>query len=78
MAGLTLVDFARFQDIVQFDLADSPAITQLRGDSQYGALYDLMSLLLAGNIPVRIPPRGHSCVMLEGMVIVCQLASPCQ
>lgn len=54
VAGLTLVDFARFQDIVQFDLADSPAITQLKGDSQYGALYNLMGLLLAGDVKVRL------------------------
>ena len=53
VAGLTLVDFARFQDIVQFDLADSPAITQLKGDAQYGALYNLMGLLLAGDVQVR-------------------------
>ncbi|KAK9798952.1 hypothetical protein WJX73_009042 [Symbiochloris irregularis] len=50
VAGLTLVDFARFQDIVQFDLADSPAVTQLKGDSQYGALYTLMGVLLAGDV----------------------------
>lgn len=53
VAGVTLADFARFQDVFQFDLAESPAITQLKGDSEFGGLYDLLGILLAGDVKVR-------------------------
>lgn len=71
VAGLTVVDFARFQDIVQFDLADSPAITQLKGDSQYGALYTLMGVLLAGDVQV----KATSLIALSLLLAIRSLAN---
>lgn len=50
VAASAIADFARFQDIFQFDLADSPAITQLSDSSQHAALHRLLAILLQGDV----------------------------
>ena len=46
-AAQTVSEFIRSPDLFQFDLFESPTITQLKGDSQYGHLYQL--LVIIGN-----------------------------
>ena len=61
VAALTLADFARFPDVFQFDLAGSPTITQLKGDADFGGLYELLGILLAGDVQV----SSHSLAVLK-------------
>ena len=44
--------FIRSTEVFQFDLLDSPAVAQLDGDSQHATTYQLLSLLLAGDVQV--------------------------
>lgn len=45
-------DFIRSADAFQFDMLDSPAVQQLQSDSQHGPVFQLLSLLLAGDVQV--------------------------
>lgn len=51
-AAQTVSEFIRSPDLFQFDLFESPTITQLKGDSQYGHLYQLLEIILNGNLSV--------------------------
>jgi hypothetical protein len=45
-------DFIRSPDTFQFDMLDSPAVQQLQSDPQDGAVFQLLSVLLAGDVQV--------------------------
>ena len=49
-AAQAVSEFIRSPDLFQFDLFESPTITQLKGDSQYGHLYQLLEIILNGNL----------------------------
>ena len=52
-AADAIVDFIRFPDQYQFDLLEADAVVQLREDPDFGALYQLLSILLrSANIKV--------------------------
>ena len=59
-AASAVADFARFQDVFQFDLADSPAISQLESDPKYGLLHQLLGIMLQGNVKVCPAPAMTS------------------
>ena len=45
-------DFIRSPETFQFDMLDSPAVQQLQSDSQHGPVFQLLSVLLAGDVQV--------------------------
>ena len=47
-----IIDFVRFADVFQFDLADCPAVTALKGHSKHAALHSLLHLLLDADVKV--------------------------
>ncbi|KAL3136201.1 hypothetical protein ABBQ32_007215 [Trebouxia sp. C0010 RCD-2024] len=49
-AAQAVSEFIRSPDLFQFDLFESPTITQLKGDSQYDHLYQLLEIILNGNL----------------------------
>ncbi|KAL0032757.1 hypothetical protein WJX79_008396 [Trebouxia sp. C0005] len=49
-AAQAVSEFIRSPDLFQFDLFESPTITQLKGDSEYGHLYQLLEIILNGNL----------------------------
>lgn len=49
-AANAVAEYAKFSDVFQFDLADSPAIRQLEGDDQFDNLHQLLHLLLDGDV----------------------------
>lgn len=49
-AATAATDFVKSPDLFQFDLLETPAIQQLRGDSQHGPLFELLSLMLSGSV----------------------------
>lgn len=49
-AAQAVTEFIRSPDLFQFDLFESPTIKQLKGDSQYGHLYQLLEIVLNGNL----------------------------
>ena len=51
-AAQAVTEFIRSPDLFQFDLFESPTITQLKGDSQHGHLYQLLEIVLNGNLQV--------------------------
>ena len=51
-AAQAVAEFIRSPDLFQFDLFESPAITQLKGDSKYGHLYALLEIVLNGDLQV--------------------------
>ena len=53
VAADAVAAFLRNMDTFQFDLLENPAVQQLKGDSQYGSLFSLLELMLAGNMKVR-------------------------
>ena len=55
VAAQAVSEFIRSPDLFQFDLFESPTITQLKGDSQYGHLYELLEIILNGNLAVSSP-----------------------
>ncbi len=59
-AAAAAADFVKSPDAFQFDMADAPALQQLHGDPQHGALFELLQLLLAGD--VQVGPAPPSCV----------------
>ena len=54
-AAQAVSEFIRSPDLFQFDLFESPTITQLKGDSEYGHLYQLLEIILNGNLSVSSP-----------------------
>ena len=61
-AASAVADFARFQDVFQFDLADSPAIQQLENDPKFAPLYQLLQMVLQGDVKVRQIAMSRHCV----------------
>lgn len=51
-AAAAAADFVKSPDAFQFDMADTPALRQLQGDAQHGPLFELLQLLLSGNVQV--------------------------
>ena len=51
-AAQAVSEFIRSPDLFQFDLFESPTITQLKGDTKYGHLYQLLEIILNGNLKV--------------------------
>lgn len=51
-AAQAVSEFIRSPDLFQFDLFESPTITQLKDDSKYGHLYQLLEIILNGNLQV--------------------------
>ena len=49
-AAQAVIEFIRSPDLFQFDLFESPTIAQLKGDSQYGHLYQLLEIVLNGSL----------------------------
>ncbi len=62
-AAQVVAEFIRSPDSFQFDLAANPAVAQLAGSPQHGALHRLLTIFLTGTIQVR---RGA--VLALGMV----------
>ena len=58
-AAQAVSEFIRSPDLFQFDLFESPTITQLKGDSQYGHLYHLLEIILNGNLQAGIFAMMH-------------------
>ncbi|KAK9828739.1 hypothetical protein WJX72_001837 [[Myrmecia] bisecta] len=50
VAADAVAQFVASTDMFQFDLAESPAVKQLESDPQYGVLYSLLLVLLAGDL----------------------------
>lgn len=70
IAADAVAAFLRNMDTFQFDLLENPAVQQLKGDSQYGSLFSLLELMLAGNMKVSsaVPPSSSAvpaCVCLQ-------------
>lgn len=59
-AAQAVVEFIRSPDLFQFDLFESPTITQLKGDSQYGHLYQLLEIVLNGSLQARLSSVADS------------------
>ena len=59
-AAQAVSEFIRSPDLFQFDLFESPTITQLKGDSQYGHLYQLLEIILNGNLQASPSPPSSS------------------
>ena len=51
-AAQAVSEFIRSPDLFQFDLFESPTITQLKDDSTNGHLYQLLEIILNGNLQV--------------------------
>lgn len=49
-AATAASDFVKSPDLFQFDLLEAPAVQQLRGDSEHGPLFELLSLMLSGSV----------------------------
>mmetsp|Transcript_708 Transcript_708/g.2091 ORF Transcript_708/g.2091 Transcript_708/m.2091 type:complete len:416 (-) Transcript_708:200-1447(-) len=49
-AAAAAADFIKSPDAFQFDMAATPAVQQLQGDSQHGPLFQLLQLLLSGSV----------------------------
>jgi translation initiation factor 3 subunit M len=49
-AATAAADFIRSPETFQFDMLDSPAVQQLQSDPQHGPVFQLLSVLLAGNV----------------------------
>jgi translation initiation factor 3 subunit M len=49
-AATAAADFIRSADAFQFDMLESPAVQQLQSDAAHGAVFTLLSLLLAGDV----------------------------
>lgn len=59
-AAQAVSEFIRSPDLFQFDLFESPTITQLKGDSQYDHLYQLLEIILNGNLQASYYPPSSS------------------
>lgn len=62
-AAQVVAEFIRSPDSFQFDLAGNPAVAQLAGSPQHGALHRLLTIFLTGTIQVRL-----GAVLALGMV----------
>ncbi len=68
VAAQAVSEFIRSPDLFQFDLFESPTITQLKGDSEYGHLYQLLDIILNGNLSVSSPSSaGQPGIMIMMM-----------
>ena len=56
-AATVCAEFVRLPDQFQFDLLEADAVAQLRGDTEHGDLFRLLSILLS-SASVKVPPRG--------------------
>ena len=52
VAAAAVSEFIRSPDIFQFDVLESPAVAQLKGDAQYGKLWQLLQIALDGDLKV--------------------------
>ena len=52
VAAAAVTEFIRSPDVFQFDLLESPAVAQLKGDAQYGKLWQLLQIVLDGDLKV--------------------------
>ena len=59
IAVSAVAEFIRSPDVFQFDLLGSPAVTQLEDDPQQQPLYQLLQILLAGDVKVLISRRSR-------------------
>lgn len=59
-AAAAAADFIKSPDAFQFDMAATPAVQQLQGDSQHGPLFQLLQLLLSGSVQVRNNAQVYS------------------
>lgn len=59
-AAQAVIEFIRSLDLFQFDLFESPTITQLKGDSQYGHLYQLLEIVLNGSLQASLSLAADS------------------
>jgi translation initiation factor 3 subunit M len=50
VAAAAVVEFIRSPDQFQFDLLESPAVAQLKGDAKHGKVYDLLTVVLNGDL----------------------------
>lgn len=76
-AAQAVSEFIRSPDLFQFDLFESPTITQLKGDSQYGHLYQLLDIILNGNLQASYPfPPLPPLPPHLGWGLVCNRAPP--
>ena len=53
-AAQAVAEFIRSPDLFQFDLFESPAINQLKGDAKYGHLYQLLEIVLNGDLQASV------------------------
>ena len=59
-AAQAVIEFIRSPDLFQFDLFESRTITQLKGDSQYGHLYQLLEIVLNGSLQASLSLAADS------------------
>ena len=59
IAVSAVAEFIRSPDVFQFDLLGSPAVIQLEDDPQQQPLYQLLQVLLAGDVKVLFFKRSH-------------------
>ncbi len=52
VAAAAVTEFIRSPDVFQFDLLESPAVAQLKGDAQFGKLWQLLQIVLDGDLKV--------------------------
>lgn len=58
IAQSAVTEFISSPDVFQFDLFASPAVKQLQSESEHAPLYQLLSIVLAGDVKVAFPlPR---------------------
>lgn len=50
VSAAAVTEFIRSPDVFQFDLLESPAVAQLKGDAQYGKLWQLLQIVLDGDL----------------------------
>jgi hypothetical protein len=55
-AATAAADFIRSPDVFQFDLLESPVMAQLKGDRAHGAAFELLVIMLSGDIQVGVLP----------------------
>lgn len=72
MAATVVAEFLRSPDVFQFDLMHAAVIRQLGQDSRHKPLFDLLQLVIDGNVkvdpylrPLRLQSRGLSLWVLS-------------
>ena len=58
LAASAVAEFIRSPDVFQFDLAHTSVIRQLEGDPQEGPLYELLQILIRGDVKVGVYAPG--------------------